>query len=87
MTGDSPNFVTAPPEPPPVSDEQFAAILASAAAYTAVILTAGPHRRDNPDADAIILEHGRRNAALHRQGSLRSSALSTALMLGRFSGT
>lgn len=56
-------------EPDRLDDQQFAALRATAAPYTAVILTDGPNRH-TPEAATIILEHGRRNAALHLQGTL-----------------
>jgi hypothetical protein len=56
-------------EPARLDDEQFAALRATAAPYTALILTEGPNRH-TPGAAAIILEHGRRNAALHLRGTL-----------------
>lgn len=52
-----------------ITDEQFAALRATAKRYTVVILTPGPNRTV-PGADAIIYRHGMRNAALHRDGRM-----------------
>lgn len=52
-----------------ISDEQFAALRASAKPYTVVILRPGPNRT-MPRADAIIYRHGMRNAALHLDGRM-----------------
>lgn len=52
-----------------ISDEQFAALRATAKPYTAVILTPGPNRTTQ-GADAIIYRHGMRNAALHLDGRM-----------------
>jgi hypothetical protein len=52
---------------PPITDEQFQALRATARSYTVVILTPGPNRQSG-DADATIYQHGMRNAALHLAG-------------------
>lgn len=60
---------------PAISDEEFAAIRATAQPYTVCILKAGP-KFEPPDADrtpevfSIVMEHGRRNAAMHVAGLL-----------------
>jgi hypothetical protein len=56
-------------QPAPISDEEFQAPRATARPYTAVILHPGPNRHTNI-ADAIIYQHGRRLAGLHRDGIL-----------------
>ena len=52
-----------------LSDEQMGEMLAQSKAYSVVILRPGPHRQD-PGADGIVWEHGRRNFALRAAGLL-----------------
>jgi hypothetical protein len=52
-----------------VTDEEMQASLASSRSYCLVILHKGP-KYDEPDARAIIKEHGRRNLALRKEGKL-----------------
>jgi hypothetical protein len=52
-----------------ISDTEFQALRATARTYTGLILRHGPNRR-NDGADAIIYQHGMRNAALYQSGRL-----------------
>jgi hypothetical protein len=52
-----------------VTDEEMRQLLPTTAGYTVVILRNGP-RRDQPGADAVIWEHGRRNFQLRKDGQL-----------------
>ncbi|MBN9097561.1 MULTISPECIES: hypothetical protein [unclassified Pseudonocardia] len=52
-----------------VTDDEMRALMPTARAYTTVILRTGP-RRDQPGADAIVWEHGRRNFELRADGVL-----------------
>src|SRR5215472_16427974 len=52
-----------------ISDEQFRQLLATVKPYTAVILHPGPNRNAEV-ADAIIYQHGMRNARMHLDGTL-----------------
>jgi hypothetical protein len=56
-------------QPAPISDEEFQALRATTRPYTAVILHPGPNWHTDA-ADAIIYQHGRRMAGLHRDGIL-----------------
>jgi len=61
------------PEPPQapgmttVSDDQLRALVQTARKYSLVVFTWGPNR-ESDGADAIIWEHGRRNASLRAEG-------------------
>lgn len=52
-----------------VSDEQMLATLAQLRDYTIVVLKPTPARQE-PGADAIVREHGRRNMELREDGVL-----------------
>jgi hypothetical protein len=52
-----------------ITDEFMLAMLPKARRYCLCILRAGPNR-DEPGADKIIWEHGRRNFALREDGRL-----------------
>lgn len=52
-----------------ITDEHMRAGLTQSRAYTLVLLTETPKRRE-PGADAVVWEHGRRNFALRAQGVL-----------------
>ena len=52
-----------------ISDEQFRQLLATVKPYTVVILHPGPNRHAE-GADAIIYQHGMRNARMHLDGTL-----------------
>lgn len=54
----------------PITDEEMRARLAKSKPYTLVLLKATP-KRDEPGADAIVWEHGRRNFSLVQRGVLR----------------
>lgn len=58
-----------PDERTHLSDEQFRQLRATARPYTAVILHPGPNRH-TAGADAIVYQHGMRNARLHLDGTL-----------------
>lgn len=53
----------------PISDEFMKEKLNTAKSYTVVILRKTP-KRDEPGADEIVWEHGRRNFELRREGKL-----------------
>ena len=58
---------------PEISDERFLEVRQAARPYTVLILRAGPNfKMPGPDGDpavtSIIMEHGRRNVALHAAG-------------------
>ncbi len=53
----------------PITDEFMREMVAKTKAYTVVILKATP-KRDEPGADKIVWEHGRRNFALRAEGIL-----------------
>jgi hypothetical protein len=55
--------------PPEISDDDMRRRIAGTRAYTVVILHTGP-KRDDPVADPIIWEHGRRNFRLREDGLL-----------------
>lgn len=60
---------------PAISDEEFAGIRAKAEPSTVCILKAGPNfvapdPARNPEAYALVMAHGRRNAAMHLCGLL-----------------
>lgn len=55
--------------PTTISDDDMRRMLSAAKSYCAVILKAGPKRKD-PGADEIVWEHGRRNFALRADGLL-----------------
>ena len=52
-----------------ITDDYMRDMLTQARMYTAVLLSAGPHRHDE-GVSAIIWEHGRRNFELRAQGLL-----------------
>ncbi len=52
-----------------ISDEEMRESLAKARSYSMVILRKGP-RYEDPGARPIIVEHGRRNMALRKEGIL-----------------
>jgi hypothetical protein len=52
-----------------ISDEFMRDMLSRTRAYSAVLLRR-TSKRDAPDADRIVWEHGRRNFALRAEGSL-----------------
>jgi hypothetical protein len=52
-----------------VTDAEMQALLPTTRPYTTIILRTGP-RRDQPGADALVWEHGRRNFELRRDGLL-----------------
>ena len=52
-----------------ISDAYMAEMLQKARPYTVVLLKAGPKRWD-PEAKAIVREHGRRNFAMRAAGVL-----------------
>ncbi len=52
-----------------ITDEYMRQMMPQARAYTVVILRAGP-RRNEPDVEKIVWEHGRRNFALRADGVL-----------------
>jgi hypothetical protein len=52
-----------------IRDEQFRQLRATVKPYTAVILHPGPNRHAE-GADAIIYQHGMRNAQMHLDGTL-----------------
>lgn len=54
----------------PITDEEMRARLAMSKAYSLVLLKRTA-KRDEPGADAIVQEHGRRNFSLVQQGVLR----------------
>jgi hypothetical protein len=54
---------------PPVDDDTMRAALATARPYTVAILRRGP-RRDHPERDRLVWEHGRRNFRLRAAGLL-----------------
>jgi hypothetical protein len=54
---------------PEISDEFMQEQLGRTREYTLVLLQATPTRQ-NPDADALVWEHGRRNFALRQAGLL-----------------
>ena len=53
-----------------ISDEYMRRMLASMQRYTVVILHRTP-KRDEPGAEKIVWEHGRRNFELRNKGKLR----------------
>ena len=53
-----------------MTDEEFRRAVAGARAFTALILRATP-QRNQPGAEAIIVEHAKRNFALREQGLLQ----------------
>ena len=56
---------------PKISDEEFAALRASARSYCLLILKKGPtltESEGDPQATRTILEHGKRNAVLRAAG-------------------
>jgi len=53
-----------------ISDEYMRSMLASMQRYTVVILRRTP-KRDEPGAEKIVWEHGRRNFELRSRGKLR----------------
>ena len=60
---------------PSISDEEFADIRSRAQPATVCILKAGPNfiapdADRNPEAFALVMAHGRRNAAMHTSGLL-----------------
>ena len=73
-----------------ISDEQFRQLVATVKAYTAVILHPGPNRNAEV-ADAIIYQHGMRNARMHLDGTLPivcpTADASDSSGLGIFNGT
>jgi hypothetical protein len=54
---------------PDITDEFMRDILGGSKAYTLLLLKATP-KRDEPGADAIVWEHGRRNFSLRADGAL-----------------
>ena len=56
-------------EATPVTDEYMREMLAKTRPYTVVLLKRGA-KRDEPDADATVWEHGRRNFELRAAGRL-----------------
>ncbi len=54
---------------PPVDDGTMRAALATTRLYTVAILQHGP-RRDHPERDRLVWEHGRRNFRLRAAGLL-----------------
>ena len=54
---------------PEITDAYMREMLARTKTYTAVLLTRTA-RRDAPDADRVVWEHGRRNFALRAEGKL-----------------
>jgi YCII-related domain len=54
---------------PTITDEFMREQLGRTREYTLVLLQATPARQ-NPDADALVWEHGRRNFELRREGVL-----------------
>ena len=55
--------------PPPITDAHMREMLRKARPYTVVILHKTP-RRDDPGADDVVWEHGRRNFELRREKKL-----------------
>lgn len=54
----------------PITDDYMQDMLRTTKPYTAVILHPTP-KRDEPGADAVVWEHGRRNFELRRDGLMR----------------
>src|SRR5919204_6295401 len=54
----------------PITDEFMRDMLAKSKGYTAVLLKATPKRLEDPGADAVVWEHGRRNFSLRADGVL-----------------
>ena len=65
-----------------ISDDEMRSALAGTRDYTLVLLRRTP-RRDEPGADAIVWEHGRRNLELRASGEL---AIVGPLGDGEFAG-
>ena len=53
-----------------ITDEYMRRMLSTTKPYTIVLLRSTP-KRDEPGADAVVWEHGRRNFELRRDGILR----------------
>jgi hypothetical protein len=65
-----------------ISDDEMRAALATTRAYTLVLLRSTPKRQE-PGADAIVWEHGRRNFGLRASGEI---AIVGPLGDGEFAG-